>query len=844
VLELEHFRGKGDVLLPGVDPNSARAGADGGVTGTQAIAAVIAHGTATPDEKLLVTGHAPEPSAKTRSQNRADDAVLALTADDQWPAHAAGLASIADAQLVLKWASDTFQLQCDPGDADGSFGPATRNAFSRFVAGYRAQPLTGKRSAPGLADSDAGDGRGTQTMWSAFFDLYYEDIARWLGLPSSDAARAQAQALAWFADGASPPPSKPSKFYLLIRSIDQVFPVKLSKIATGTENNWELLNPLNPDSLLDRNNPSAGWRDMKPGERIYLVAGWETAIKNAGYDVRDENHPELDPKFDDKGRPLPHPHLIIQPTDSLWPVKIAEKAGHASEYKKLEPLNPHLMRGPGQWKDLYANDQINLPDDWADALRAQYVIEDDPKITPPPPPSTSTGKRANPCQAHHLDAPFASGQPRRGSERRAEAIFGRAPDEPLRICESDDPACTTDSCDLYDPREYRFAYQQVAAALPVTVQLTDPRWLGDVAPDPVEPFTFRLFDYDLQPSDDVDVVVIAGERRAFARSDSAGRVTVELPHSTDGVTLRWTPDDTAQLVDWPIKLALPPASQDAGVHARLANLGYPIDQDEAFALCCFQRDQGLPLTARIDDATRAAVIDVHDGAGQRAAARPPTSGASLMFLVGGENPLAPALPDARAWMNAVINALGGGAALDELGTVDIAADAVERASQRAALGALSDAALDQHAGGLRGHTLVLAATGLETQVPDDAGLRLRGGALTVAELKNMRLDGDTVVGPDAEPVALVDAIRQSIFAQVYLACFGLGRPLDELAALLAALTDKTVYFNAAPINFAKNGGAVVNAPGRAFYAAFDAPANVTLKSPPDGFLAGAEGRSA
>lgn len=73
--------------------------------------------------------------------------------------------------------------------------------------------------------------------------------------------------------------------------------------------------------------------------------------------------------------------LIIRPTDSIWPVKLAEICtGNANRYKELEPCNPHLMKGPGQWRNLYAGDEINLPQTWTRAEREKarargYLIE-------------------------------------------------------------------------------------------------------------------------------------------------------------------------------------------------------------------------------------------------------------------------------------------------------------------------------------------------------------------------------------------------------------------------------------------------------------------------------------
>src|SRR5262245_56516389 len=57
--------------------------------------------------------------------------------------------------------------------------------------------------------------------------------------------------------------------------------------------------------------------------------------------------------------------LVIRPTDSIWPVKLAEICTlNANRYVELEPVNAHLMYGPRQWRDLKAGDEIHLPPAW------------------------------------------------------------------------------------------------------------------------------------------------------------------------------------------------------------------------------------------------------------------------------------------------------------------------------------------------------------------------------------------------------------------------------------------------------------------------------------------------
>jgi hypothetical protein len=106
------------------------------------------------------------------------------------------------------------------------------------------------------------------------------------------------------------------------------------------------------------------------------------------------------------GRPLGPAYLVIQRTDSIWPVKVAEIARRdANRYVDLNPLNPHLQQG-GNWHDLWAGDEINVPADWVGPLRdAGYVVLDgDPPPEPAedhPDPLAEPGPEAIGCGDHH-----------------------------------------------------------------------------------------------------------------------------------------------------------------------------------------------------------------------------------------------------------------------------------------------------------------------------------------------------------------------------------------------------------------------------------------------------------
>src|SRR5262249_7025879 len=140
-------------------------------------------------------------------------------------------------------------------------------------------------------------------------------------------------------------------------------------------------------------------------------------------------------------------------------------------YKDLAPLNPHLVNAYGQWKDLYAGDEINLPDDresdspdlaWVDRLRARgyVVMPGEPPPAPPgptSPPIAKPGPRPVGCGAHHPQHPHAEVHHRRGRERRVEVVFFAAGEETEAVC-AHDGACDASQCQLYDPREFDFHY--------------------------------------------------------------------------------------------------------------------------------------------------------------------------------------------------------------------------------------------------------------------------------------------------------------------------------------------------------------------------------------------------
>lgn len=274
------------------------------------------------------------------------------------------------------------------------------------------------------------------------------------------------------------------------------------------------------------------------------------------------------------------------------------------------------------------------------------------------------------------------------------------------------------------------------------------------------------------------------------------------------------------------------------------------------------------------------------------AAKPATPGASCMFAVGTRAPgvTDDFLDQAKTWVGAIVKAVGTGTASRDLGTAAASAAAIKALSDAAAKdGSLTVAQLDANLGGLRGHTLAMVTHGLDvdpawtSQEQDDSqGLLLynktvgRNSSADIilmnAHLARMKVDGDKVVAdvagfdltdPDTAAfanavtamVAVVDAIRQAVFAQVYLAACGGGHRLDKFSKRLAGLTGKTLYWNDqkifvptkptapfAEVGVEQPGGGFTVRKGFGYFGARTGAASVDLKSGTDTFLPGSTHR--
>jgi hypothetical protein len=79
-------------------------------------------------------------------------------------------------------------------------------------------------------------------------------------------------------------------------------------------------------------------------------------------------------------RPRPSWYVRMRPKDSVWPEKLAKiGSGNKRSYDHLVALNPHLVSQAGHWPQFMANDEVNIPPEWADNLRNKgFLVKADP----------------------------------------------------------------------------------------------------------------------------------------------------------------------------------------------------------------------------------------------------------------------------------------------------------------------------------------------------------------------------------------------------------------------------------------------------------------------------------
>ena len=82
-------------------------------------------------------------------------------------------------------------------------------------------------------------------------------------------------------------------------------------------------------------------------------------------------------------RPTPSAYVLIRPSDSVWPVKLAKiGSGNRRSFDQLIALNPHLVPMSGNWPQMFAGDEVNVPMQWVEALRRKgFLVKMDAGLT-------------------------------------------------------------------------------------------------------------------------------------------------------------------------------------------------------------------------------------------------------------------------------------------------------------------------------------------------------------------------------------------------------------------------------------------------------------------------------
>jgi hypothetical protein len=142
----------------------------------------------------------------------------------------------------------------------------------------------------------------------------------------------------------------------------------------------------------------------------------------------------------------------------------------AARAQELEPLNPHLCRGPWSWRDIQPGDEIFMPATWpTKALRDRgfKVVALAPGEDPrrPEPPRLRGAMRVVACKARHSDDPHANSVDRRAVQRHVEILF--VPDD-VHVCKDAGP-CDTGHCEVYDPYAFELRYTKERAWHPLCV---------------------------------------------------------------------------------------------------------------------------------------------------------------------------------------------------------------------------------------------------------------------------------------------------------------------------------------------------------------------------------------
>jgi len=135
---------------------------------------------------------------------------------------------------------------------------------------------------------------------------------------------------------------------------------------------------------------------------------------------------------------------------------------------------------------------------------------------------------------------------------------------------------------------------------------------------PSQTLCVRLIDDDGAPVAHESFSVVGGKAHPPAITDEAGRALFEVPLTAKDALLSLPSRDVRLLVK---PGRLDPLCTVTGVVGRLQNLGYGLleldvlssserDEYATFLLAWFQRDQGLPATGTLDEATKAALSTI------------------------------------------------------------------------------------------------------------------------------------------------------------------------------------------------------------------------------------------
>lgn len=148
------------------------------ITGLDVVRAVIEHARQHPEQRICVVGHTDtvgsEKSNVELSERRAESVRLFLDGDRQgWAALATDNQTVADWQLVLRWAHLVMGMNCDPGEIDDDLGEITQSALHRFRRAYNHR----------YGGSLAIEGPFVVEDWGAVFDCYLRNLAEQFGDP-------------------------------------------------------------------------------------------------------------------------------------------------------------------------------------------------------------------------------------------------------------------------------------------------------------------------------------------------------------------------------------------------------------------------------------------------------------------------------------------------------------------------------------------------------------------------------------------------------------------------------------------------------------------------------------